>query len=482
MQTEIPNGLLSWTDCEALDAPAVREAYQSTVGRSHVRALSILGMAAETIAHAEGNTITTDSGRRILDMSGGIGVLGLGHNHPRILAARRQFQKRRRMEVHKAFLSKYMAGLNHNIARLTPGDLDVSFMCNSGAEAVEGAIKLAYKYHGGRRGRILHADNSFHGKLLGSSGLLGFSEQPFRFPTIPGIDSFEYDRIESVEEKIARLRRADGESDIYAIIVEPYCVNALRGCAEPFLRRLRELCTRERIVLIFDEVYTGWGKTGSLFYFMRHEGLVPDVLTMSKTMGGGKASISCYTARVPVYRQAYDNMRDFTLHTTTYSGFGEECVTAIEAINIIVEENLPVRAAAIGNRLGAGLGALKEKYPGLIRETRGCGAHYGLIFDAGLPSAARGLLKFLPGDATIPANAFAKALTTAVMADLFESHDILTYCVPNREVPLIISPSMITTDAEIDRALAALDRTLALGKARLVARLARRLARTLAAG
>jgi putrescine aminotransferase len=98
-------------------------------------------------------------------------------------------------------------------------------MCNSGAEAVEGAVKLAYKYHGGRRGHILHADNSFHGKLLGSSGLTAFSEQPFKFPTIPGIDTFAYDTIESVEAKVRAAR--ERPSDIYAIILEHYCVNAI---------------------------------------------------------------------------------------------------------------------------------------------------------------------------------------------------------------------------------------------------------------
>lgn len=477
-QTQIPKeslpaGLVSWQECENFDAAIVRDMYEATVGKSQVRALMLLGMAKESVAEAQGNTIITDSGRRILDMSGGVGVLGLGHNHPRILAARTEFQRRRRMEVHKAFLSKYLAGLNHNIAQLLPGDLAISFMCNSGAEAVEGAVKLAYKYHGARRGRILHADNSFHGKLLGSSGLTAFSEQPFKFPTIPGIDTFEYDKIESVEAKIAELRR-DGESDVYAIILEPYCVNALRGCSADFLFRLRDICTRERIILIFDEVYTGWGKTGSLFYFMRHAGLVPDIVTMSKTLGGGKASISNFTARAPIYRDAYDNMKDFTLHSSTYNGFGEECVTAIEAINVIVGENLPGRAAAIEKKLGPALRELKAKHPSMILDTRGCGAHHGVILNPGLPRAAVALLERTVG-ANAPVNFLAKALTSAAVGELFATHDILTYFVPNREVPLMLSPSMITTDAELDRALDALDKTLALGKARLIGRLARRL-------
>ncbi len=197
---------------------------------------------------------------------------------------------------------------------------------------------------------------------------------------------------------------------------------------------------------------------------MRHEGLAPDILTMSKTLGGGKASISNFTARTPIYREAYDNMKDFTLHSTTYNGFGEECATAIEAINVVVEEGLPARAAAIEKKLGPALRALKEKHPSMVLEARGCGAHHGVMLNPGLPHAAVALLERTVG-ANAPVNFLAKALTSAVVSELFSTHDILTYFIPNREVPLMLSPSMITTDAELDRAVDALDKTLALGKA-----------------
>jgi putrescine aminotransferase len=467
------DGLYSWPDCDALPPQTVRELYQAHIGRSQVKALTLLGTGHTTIRHAEGTLITTDDGRQILDLTGGIGVLGLGHNHPRILAARREFQRLKRMEVHKGFLSKYLAGLSHNLARLLPGDLDVFFMCNSGAEAVEGAVKLAYKVHGGRRRHILHAHNSFHGKLLGSSGLTAFAEQPFSFPTIPGIEVFEYDQIASVEGKIRELRGADGQCDVYAIILEPYCVNHLRGCSPEFMARLRELCTRERIVLIFDEVYTGWGKTGTLFHFMRHAGLVPDILTMSKTFGGGKASLSGYMTRTPVYRKAYDNMRDFMLHTSTYNGFGEECVTALEAIRIVVEEDLPARARQIQERLAPGLRQLQAKYLELIADVRGCGAHHGIFFRARLPRAVMSLFGLADGAGEGQANVMAKLMTTAVMAELYRGHGMLTYCVPTQEVPLIVSPSLVIADRDLDRFLDALDQTLALGKRKLFSRLAR---------
>src|SRR5690606_11420776 len=117
------------------------------------------------------------------------------------------------------------------------------------------------------------------------------------------------------------------------------------------------------IVLIFDEVYTGWGKTGSLFYFMRYDGLIPDIVAYSKSLGGGKASISGYTAREGLFRKAYDRLVDVILHSTTYYGFGEETVTAIEAINVVVEEGFPGRALEIERILSAGLERIHKAHP-----------------------------------------------------------------------------------------------------------------------
>ncbi len=230
-----PAGLVSWQDCERFDAAAVRSIYEATVGRSQVRR-SCSSAWPRRRSPRPRQHIVTDSGRRILDMSGGVGVLGLGHNHPRILAARAEFERRHRMEVHKAFLSKYLAGLTTHRppAAGRPGRL---VHVQLGAEAVEGPVKLAYKYHGGRRATSCTptTPSTQAARQLGPDGVFRAALQ---VPDHPRIDTFAYDTIESVEAKVAALRR-DGQSDIYAIILEPYCVNALRGCSEAFLRRLR---------------------------------------------------------------------------------------------------------------------------------------------------------------------------------------------------------------------------------------------------
>jgi putrescine aminotransferase len=466
--------LISLEEAEKLDVEDVHELHRTYINKSQVRLMTSFGFGRELVDHAEGAYIHTRDGRKILDFTGGVGVLNHGHNHPRILAARRRFQEQQRMEVHKTYFSPYLAALGHNLAAVLPGDLNRSFLPNSGAEAVEGAVKLAYKYHGGRRNRILRADSSFHGKLLGSGGLTGGAQNHFEFPTIPGIRTFGYDDLDSVRRLLAESRDARGRSDVYALIIEPFSASTMRWCSEEFLRGVRQLCTAEDIVLIFDEIYTGWGKTGSMFYFTRYEGLVPDVVTTSKSFGGGKSSISAYVAREPVFRKAYDNMTDAMMQSTstTYYGFGEETATAIEAIAIAVEDDYPARARAIEAVLRPGLERVRKTYPHLVNDVRGAGALFG-VFLAGGPKVLDLIGKLPAGDLAKDPLIRTKIVTAAVIHTLYSRHDVYTYNTLNGRSPLVVSPPLVAGPDEVERFLTALDATLAEGMNRLLARFVR---------
>lgn len=461
--------LLTPEDCARMSPHQVHDLYRRYVSRSQVSLIGSFGFGQDLADHAEGCWITLRNGRRILDFTGGIGVLNHGHNHPRILAARRRFAERRAMEVHKNFLSPYVAALSHNLAQLLPGDLNVSYFPNSGAEAVEGALKLAYKYHRGRRGTVLHSDIAFHGKLLGAGSLTASPEVTFPYPALAGTDRFVYDDLESFVLALDRHRSGDGSSDVYAVVLEPFSASGLRECSAAFLHEVRRLCTERDIVLVFDEVYTGWGRTGTLFHFMRHPGLVPDILTTSKSFGGGKASISGYVAREPVFRAAYDNLADATLHSTTYYGFGEETVTALEAVAIAVEDDYPGRAAWIGEQLSVGLARMAARYPGLVAGTAGRGALHGVFLTAGHPALAR-VLRLLPAPVTRDPRLPLKLVTAAVIAALYRDHDVLTFYGSNHGLPLVVSPPLVAGDKDVGVFLEALDAVLDQGAARLLAR------------
>ena len=371
------------------------------------------------------------------------------------------------MEVHKAFFSPYLGVLSHNVASLLPGDLNISYFPNSGAEANEGAIKMAYKFHGGRRNTILRADISFHGKTLGAGSITGSLENHFSFPGLPGIRVYKYGDVDSVREAIEATRQENGDCDVYAIMVEPFSASTLRAWPEDKLREIRALCTAEKIILIFDEIYTGWGKTGHLFYFMRYPGLLPDILTYSKSFGGGKASISGYTAREPIFREAFDRLSDVILHSTTYYGFGEETATAIEAINIIVEDDYPARARAIEHVLAPGLERLHKRYPEMITATTGTGSLHG-VFIGGGPSMLNLASRLAPAGFSGDPDFANKLITLSVIAALYRDHKILTYYSPNTGNPLMIAPPLITEPDALEFFLRSLDQVLAKGLARLL--------------
>ncbi|WP_100446762.1 aspartate aminotransferase family protein [Glycomyces xiaoerkulensis] len=458
--------LIDIEEAEQLSLKEVQQLYREYVNSSQVSLMRSFGFGRELVERAEGCYLYLKDGRRITDLTGGVGVLNHGHNHPRILEARRRFAERRRMEVHKTYFSPYLAALSHNLAQILPGDLDHAFFPNSGAESIEGAVKCAYKYHRGKRGTVLRATTAFHGKLLGSGGLTAAQGHSFSFPTIPGIADFEYDDLDSVREAVAAH-----SGDVYALLIEPFSASTMRQCSEEFLLGLRALCDQEDIVLIYDEIYTGWGKTGSMFHFTRYEGLVPDILCTSKALGGGKSSISGFVVRGPVYRRAYDNLGDALLQTTstTYYGFGEENATAIEAVRIAVEDDYPARARDIEAILAPGLERIAKAFPDDVADVRGSGALWGLFLQ-GNPGLVESMLKLVPGGLSKDPGFRNKLLASAFLQAMYEDHGIYLYYTLNGDHPVVIGPPLVTPPDEIRRCLEAIEATLSIGVGKLVRR------------
>jgi putrescine aminotransferase len=460
--------LFNVDECENLTNKEVRELYKKYVNPGIEQLFSSFTFGNELIEYAEGVWIYTKNNEKILDVTGGIGVLSHGHNHPRILNTRINFQKKKRMEVNKTIFSPYTAALSHNIAQILPNDLDYSFFCNSGAEAVEGAIKLAYKYHEGKRKTILHSNISFHGKLLGSGTITASKEVNFKFPSISNTAQFEYNNIDSVKEQIIKFR-IDEHSDIYAIIIEPFSASYLKSCDNDFLKELKQLCDENEIILIFDEVYTGWYKTGKLFNFMYYD-VIPDILTTSKSFGGGKASISAYVCREPILKKSYGDPKNATLHTTTYNGFGEECATAIEAINIMEDENFGKRSLDIEKITKTRCKQLELKYDNQISECRGKGSLHGIYFktDSGFGK----ILSILPFNLTKDKNFLSKLISASISDWLFKNYKILVLFSTTENSALLFAPSLIITESEINYFFDCLEETLDTSIWKIVAKFA----------
>ena len=244
----------------------------------------------------------------------------------------------------------------------------------------------------------------------------------------------------------------------------------MRWCSEEFLRGLRELCTQEDIVLIFDEIYTGWGKTGTLFYFMRYPGLIPDVLTTSKSFGGGKSLASRRTSPgEPIFRKAYDNLTDALLQSTstTYYGFGEEMRDRHRGDQHGDRGRLPRPGPGHRAVLAPALARMAKEHPDMVTDVRGAGALWGVFLDGG-PRVLDLVAKLAPGGLARDPQFGTKLVTCAVINALYRDHDIFTYYTLNGQNPLVVGPPLVTGPAEVERFLDALDDDPRPGPPRLV--------------
>jgi len=336
--------------------------------------LKLLGFHKVIIDTAEGMYYTAQDGRRILDFFGGFGTLACGHNHPRILNVRRKFQEEMRHEIAIAFLSQYAAALSKNLAVIAPGDLDMTLLCCSGSEAVEAALKLAERVQGTKK-KIAYAERSFHGKTRGALSVTDGALYRGDFQLLSNCVLVPFGDAAALEERF----RSDPEIGVF--ILES--IQGGAGIVVPrdgYLKEVRRICDQYDVLWIADEVQCGMGRTGRFFAF-EHEGVVPDIVTMAKALGGGKCALGAMIARRSLFLKAYGTPKTALIHgPATFGAMGEACCTAIETLHILYDENLLHNAEMQGEYLAARLHDLQAKFPNIIKEVRGRGLMVGIEF------------------------------------------------------------------------------------------------------
>ena len=317
---------------------------------------------------AQGCIVTDVSGNDYIDCLGGYGVFSLGHRHPEVVAAVRAQLDRMPLSS-KIFFGKPLADLAELLAEITPGQLKYSFVCNSGAEAVEGALKAARMFT--RRTQFIATVAGFHGKSMGSLSATGRDvyKSPFE-PLIPGFTHVPFGDAEAVEDAFT--------DDTAAVIVEPIQgEGGIRIPPDDYLPKLRELCTKRGALLIMDEVQTGLGRTGKLFA-SEHWGVEPDIMTLAKALGGGVMPIGAFIAIPEIWESVFSE--NPLMHTSTFGGNPLACTAALTAINVIRRDNLSDRSAKLGEMFIAKLRAVQAKHPKALAEVRGMGLMIGVEF------------------------------------------------------------------------------------------------------
>ncbi len=326
--------------------------------------------APRMVVSAKDMHYTTDDGRRLLDGSAGMWCVNAGHCRAKIVEAVQR--KVAEMDYAPAFQWGHAAAfeLSARLATLLPGDLDHVFYGNSGSEAVDTALKIALAYHRQRghasRTRLIGRERGYHGVGLGGTAVGGISHNRKQFGNLlAGIDHLPHTHNLSemafsrgqpkwgahLAEDLERLVALHDASTIAAVIIEP--VAGSTGVLVPpegYLKRIREICDRHAILLIFDEVITGFGRVGETFAAERFD-IVPDMITMAKGITNATVPMSAVAVRKEIYDTFMDSPAGIELfHGYTYSAHPLACAAGLAALDVYAEEDLFARAAELEPR------------------------------------------------------------------------------------------------------------------------------------
>ena len=310
------------------------------------------------LVRGRGAEVWDVDGRRYLDCSAGYGVANVGHSHPTIVAAIQQ-QAERLLSCPEFVYNDMRAQFQAALVAQLPAGLARVFLCNSGAEANEAAIKMARLATG--RTHLVATVRGFHGRTLGALSATWNQEyrQPFE-PLLPPTTHVPFNNVAAVRQAIT--------PETAAIVVEPVQgEGGVRPAEAGYLAALRQLADERELMLIFDEVQTGFGRVGSLFA-CQQEGIVPDLLVMGKAMGGGVpmggVGIGPHVANIAP-----------GLHGSTFGGNPLACAAGLASLQVLLDEGLAQRAAEMGDYLQAELRRISSP---LVREVRGRGLLVGV--------------------------------------------------------------------------------------------------------
>ena len=366
------------------------------------------------VERAHGCVIVDKNGKEYLDFLSGIGVASIGHTHPAVVhAVKEQAERYLHAMVYGEYVQEPQVRLAQRLAEVAPPPLSVTYFTNSGTEAIEGALKTARKYTG--RVGLVSFFGSFHGDTFGSLSVGGnpLYREPFE-PLLPGVTFLPFNAkaaLERIDDRVA------------AVIIEP--IQGEGGVRIPdhdFLPALRHRCNEVGALLIFDEVITGFGRTGRMFA-SEHWDVTPDVLVLAKALGGGMP-LGAFIGTPEI--MATLSQDPPLAHVTTFGGHPVCCAAGLASLNFMLETNLPQRAREKGEELIRKLRSLVGH--GEFTTVRGRGLLIGMDFTS--PEATRHFVQ----------RCFAAGL-------------ILGWTL-HRDTVVRLAPPLIISSAEIDRAIA----------------------------
>jgi putrescine aminotransferase len=404
----------------------VYNAYKEYINPPLARFMKLAGATVET--EARGCRIYDENGKSYLDFCGGYGVFTLGYQHPKVVAAVRQQLEHMALSS-RVFFNAKTAALAQELARIAPGDLQISFFSNSGTEAVEAALKTARLST--KRTKIVATHNAYHGKTMGSLTATGrdLFKDSFK-PLVPEFNHVPFGDLDALDQALTGAA---------AFIVEPVqCEGGVIVPPDGYLRGVRELCDKHGALFIADEVQTGLGRTGYV-WGVDHDAVVPDIIAAAKGLSGGVIPIGATITKRDVWMAAFGHSP--LIHTSTFGGNPLACTAGLAALRVLEEEQLVQRSRELGAYLLERAGALMARHPDVIREVRG----RGLVVGVELTNEGY-------GGVIIP-ECLKRGLTAAYTL--------------NQQTVIRLEPPLVVTKDDIDEALRILEQGVVKAKEKL---------------
>jgi acetylornithine/succinyldiaminopimelate/putrescine aminotransferase len=370
----------------------------------------------------EGACVWDITGDRYIDCITSAGSFNVGRRNPEVLDALRKALDEYDLGVF-LLASKPKADLAKKLAEITPGDLQYTMYGCGGGEANDFAIKLARGFS--LKTEVISTVKAYHGHTGFSLAAIGRDEykKPF-FPMVPGFSQVKYNDLKAVEEAITE--------DTAAVMIEPVQgEGGIHPATEEYMKGLRKLCDDTDTLLIFDEIQTGFGRTGKMFC-CEYSGVVPDIMTVAKSLGG-----ALYPISATIYRE---ELNDFVVthpftHLSTFGGSDLGCIVGLAVIDFLVENKIPEHAAKMGERFQKGFDELLKKYPELFLEVRRKGLMMGLQYT---------------NDSIGPRMSYQLAL-----------NGVMAIYTGNEPSVMRLMPALTIEPAEVDFVIEALDKSMA---------------------
>jgi ornithine--oxo-acid transaminase len=407
------------------------------------RVLRTLGFD-RTYVRGEGPWLFDDRGERYLDLLSGFGVFALGRSHPAIKAALHQAIELDLPNMVQMDCALFPGLLAEALCARSAEQLERVYFCNSGAEAVESAVKFARAFT--KRSRIVYCAHGYHGLTLGALSLNGGTSFREGFgPLLADVTEVPFGDLDALRDALA-------EGDVAAFVAEPIQGKGVYEAPAEYWREAEQACRVAGALLVMDEVQTGIARTGT-FWCYEQFGLTPDLVCASKALSGGYVPVACVLARDDVFRSVYSSMDRALVHSTTFKQNQLAMVAGLATLSVIDDEGLVEHARKMGDVWMARFAPLLERYE-LLTDVRGKGQMVGLEF--GEPQSRR-LRRWWRLTERIRPAYFAQT----IVLPLFRRHRILTQVAADGVNIIKLLPPLGVGEEEIDLVVAAFDDVLA---------------------